>query len=149
MKWAYIFLTIFVIIISMILMIRNSEIFFAYDKSPWINNIRVLGLLAGISLILFSFACEIGRDENKLIEPFLFLVLFFFLLWNYSLTLITNFSLMCISAWIVFILTLVLMIVLSHTKRRSLSIVTFPFLATSLLMLSISHDIKCNNPEKG
>ncbi len=145
--WAFSALTILVIVLSIIMIMVKNDSYFAYDKEPWANNIRVLGMLTAISLILFSFACQIGSRYDKIIAPFLCLTLSFFLLWIYSLTFMVNFTFTCISSWIVFLLVLTMMIILGM-QEKLLSVIVFPLLVITILMVSISHDIALNNVER-
>jgi len=125
----------------------NHNVYHGYDKSSWANNVRVLGLLSAISLLLFGYACQIGIEDNRKLGPLLCLNLVFILFWLYSLTCITSFILTCITSWIIFILTLTIIILLGHTKNKLLPFVGLPFLWISLFGLFISCDIILNNPE--
>jgi len=148
MKWVFSALVILVIVISIIIILYTDDQYYGYEKATWANNTRVLGLLASVSLLLFGYACQIGYDFNKYCGPLLCLTLIFILIWIYSLTCLLSFSLTCISSWIIFILTLTVVIILGMSSHRSLSLIALPFLAITLLMLSISHDILSKNCER-
>jgi hypothetical protein len=148
MKWVYSALTLFVIIISLILMFYEYYFYVAYDKQPWMNNIRVLGLLIYVSLLILSFGCQIGLRDQKILAPLLCLVLFFFFAWFYAMSIVNNFTIMTYIATILFILTLTIIIILGKTTNKILSFTAVPFIGSVLIMLNISIDIWSLNPEK-
>ena len=112
MNWVYVALVFLVIIFSICIVLFNENIYKSYDKSEWSNNVGVLSLLASISLILFGYACQLGIEYNKKIGPLLCLNLIFIIFWICSLTCIPSFDLTCISSWVVFIITLTIVILL-------------------------------------
>ena len=148
MNWSYMALTFLLIFLIIYVVISKNNLYFGYDKSPWANNIRVLGLLFAISLVLLSFACQVGEKSNKLLGPFLCLNFVFLFLWFASLTYAVNFTFVCVASWIIFVITLTLIILLGNTNEKSLCFVGLPFLFISLLILSVSHDIAGSNPER-
>ena len=147
MDWSFTILIILVIIISIIIIGLNDNHYDNYEKASWTNNVRVLGLLAAISLVLLGYACQIGSIDNKLLYPLLSLTLVFLLIWIVSLVSLCFLSLACFTSWIIFILTLTIVIILGQNKEKSILFIALPFLFISMISLFISHDIINKNHE--
>jgi len=148
MKWIFSALVIIVIILSIIILCFEENKYIDYEKASWANNTGVLGLLSALSLLLLGYACQIGYDIKKCCGPLLCLTLIFVLLWVYSLTCMSFFTLTCICSWILFVLSLTIVIILAKSEEKAISLIALPFLAISLLALYISHDILSKNYER-
>ena len=148
MNWAYTVLIFVVIIIVIIMISENNDVYYGYHKDSWANNIRVLGLMMAISMLLFGYACQIGEQFKPILGPLLVLTLLFFIMWIHSLICSSNFTISRITSLIIFILTLTVTIILSRTKAPLLALIALPFLAFSILSVSISYDISNCNPER-
>ena len=148
MNWVYTFLGVLVIIFSLYCFIYQENIYNGYEKDSWANNVRILGLLTSISIILFCYACQIGIIDKPVLGPFLCLTLFFYVIWVYSLTFIASFTITCMSSWIMVITTLSSLIVMGQTETKTLSLVGLPFFIFTILFLAVSYSIIRNNPER-
>ena len=144
-NYIYSILTIFIIFTCIFLFYFYEYKYKGYEVPSFVNNKGILLLVSSISLLLFSFACQL-KDESSYIY-LLFFVLLMIFLFVLSLTIIESFKITAITSFLIFIFTFITTLLLALSDDKKLFVLTLPLLFCSLLILIYSHCLTTNNLE--
>jgi len=148
MIWSLIILTVVTIFISLFICFYNENNgYYHYEKISWANNVEILSILSVISLLLISYACQLGTKFNKSLFLLMCLILISILVWIYNITSSGDFMVTKLSSWSIFLFAITITILLGFLKDTNLVFLSLPFLFSSLLVLYGSYDIIDKNLE--